>query len=38
MPTRWRCSAELDEIVDAANSLAAAAGLEGADEDDRPEG
>ena len=29
--------AELDEIVDAANSLAAAAGLEGSDEDDRPE-
>ncbi len=29
--------AELDEIVDAANSLAAAAGLESSDEDDRPE-
>jgi uncharacterized membrane protein YccC len=29
--------AELDEIVDAANGLAAAAGLEGSDEDDRPE-
>jgi uncharacterized membrane protein YccC len=28
---------ELDEIVDAANSLAAAAGLEGSEEDDRPE-
>jgi hypothetical protein len=29
--------AELDEIVDAADGLAAAAGLEGSDEADRPE-